>query len=104
MPGWRHLAGLVDPKEAAMAITESSIIQPGTRVRLRRGRFPTDPALAGREGVVVFNSQYEANRVDVALDGDAEIRTFPPEELEILSDPEALPADQRAARKRLARP
>jgi hypothetical protein len=95
---------LVDPKEDAMAITESSIIQPGTRVRLRRGRFPTDPALVGREGVVVFTSQYEANRVDVALDGDAEIRTFPPEELEILSDPEALPADQRAARKRLARP
>jgi hypothetical protein len=104
MAAWRHLAGVVDLKEDAMAITESSIIQPGTRVRLRRGRFPTDPALVGREGVVVFSSQYEANRVDVALDGDAEIQTFPPEELEVLSDPEALPADQRAARKRLARP
>lgn len=87
-----------------MSITESSIIQPGTRVRLRRGRFPTDPGLVGREGVVVFNSQYAPNRVDVTLDGDAQIRTFPPEELERLSGPEALPPDQQAARKRLSRP
>jgi hypothetical protein len=94
----------MDPEEDGMAITESSILQAGTRVRLRRGRFPTDPELVGREGVVVFNSQYAANRVDVALDGDPAIRTFPPEELEVLDERAALPADQRAARKRLSRP
>jgi hypothetical protein len=87
-----------------MAITESSIIQPGTRVAVRRGPFPSDPALIGRRGSVVLNSQYDPHKVEVSLDGDPDIRTFAPSELELLDGPEALPGDQAAARKRLARP
>jgi hypothetical protein len=40
----------------------------------------------------------------VALDGDPEIRVFAPAELELLTEPELLPADHQAARKRLSRP
>lgn len=87
-----------------MSITESSIIQPGTRVEIRRGRMPSDPALVGRRGMVVLSSPYHPRKVEVVLDGDPEIRTFAPAELERVSGPEALPADQRAARKRLVRP
>jgi hypothetical protein len=87
-----------------MAITESSIIQRGTRVRIRRGALPTDPALVGREGLVVMNSQYDPRKVDVVLDGDPQIRSFTPAELELLTGAEALPPDVEAARKRLSRP
>lgn len=87
-----------------MSITESSIIQPGTRVRIRRGRMPSAPSLVGRRGMVVLSSQYDPRKVEVVLDGDPEIRTFAPVELERLTGPEALPADQEAARRRLARP
>jgi hypothetical protein len=87
-----------------MAITESSIIQPGTRVRIRRGSLPTDPALIGQEGMVVMNSQYDPRKVEVVLDGDPQVRSFPPAELELLTGPDALPPDIEAARKRLSRP
>jgi hypothetical protein len=87
-----------------MSITESSVIQPGSRVRVRRGQYPADPALVGREGLVVVNSPYQPHRVEVALDGDAGIRIFSPAELELLSEPEMLPVDRQAARKRLSRP
>jgi hypothetical protein len=87
-----------------MSITESSVIQPGSRVRVRRGEYPADPALVGREGVVVVNSPYQAHKVEVALDGEPEIRVFAPAELDLLSEPELLPADRQAARKRLSRP
>jgi hypothetical protein len=87
-----------------MAITESSIIQTGTRVTIRRGPFPTDPALLGRSGMVVHNSQYQPHKVEVTLDGEDWIRTFAPSELEILDETLALSPDQAAAMKRLARP
>jgi hypothetical protein len=87
-----------------MSITESSVIQPGSRVRVRRGTYPSDPALVGREGLVVVSSPYRAHKVEVVLDGDPEIRVFAPAELDLLEEPEMLPADHRAARKRLARP
>ncbi len=87
-----------------MAVTESSVIQTGTRVRVRRGRYPCDPALEGREGVVVQNSPYEPHRVEVSLDGDQLIRVFAPGELDLLAEPVLLPRDQSAARKRLVRP
>jgi hypothetical protein len=87
-----------------MAVTESSVIQPGTRVRVRRGDVPADPALVGREGMVVVNSPYRPHMVEVALDGDSEIRVFAPAEVEVLREPVMLTAAQQAARKRLARP
>jgi hypothetical protein len=87
-----------------MSVTESSVIQTGTRVRVRRGDVPVDATLLGREGVVLAHSPYSPSRVEVSLDGESEIRIFTPSELELLRGPEALPPDQQAARKRLARP
>jgi hypothetical protein len=88
-----------------MSITESSVIQSGSRVRVRRGgTYPADPTVVGREGLVVVNSPYQPYKVEVALDGDPEIRVFAPAELELLTEPELLPADHQAARKRLSRP
>jgi hypothetical protein len=87
-----------------MSVTESSVIQTGTRVRVRRGDVPVDTTLPGREGVVLVHSPYSPSRVEVSLDGESEIQVFMPSELELLSGPEALPPDQQAARKRLARP
>ena len=87
-----------------MAITESSIIVPGTRVEIRRGRFPADPRLIGRRGTVVHNSQYYPHRVEVQLDGERRIRMFAPEELRAAGPAPVLPPDQAAARKRLVRP
>lgn len=87
-----------------MSITESSIVQPGTRVKVIRGPYPSDPGLVGKLGTVVESSQYYPNKLDVSLDGDPEIRTFAPAELEIVNGPDALPPDVEAARNRLARP
>lgn len=87
-----------------MAITEFSIIPTGARVKVRRGRFPMDPALIGRTGLVVESSQYDAHRIAVTLDGEVETRAFAPGELEIVAAPAALPPDHAEARKRLARP
>jgi hypothetical protein len=87
-----------------MAITELSVLPHGTRVKVKRGPFPADPALVGRTGMVVEHSTYYPHKVGVTLDGDPRIRTFAPTELEVLEGPEALPADREAAKKRLARP
>lgn len=87
-----------------MAITEFSIIPVGSRVKVRRGRFPMDPGLIGRSGLVVENSQYEAHKVAVTLDGESVIRAFAPSELEVVETVAALPPDHEEARKRLARP
>ncbi len=54
----------------------------GTRVRVRRGRFPIDPALVGREGLVVFLDDYRPGRYGVVLDGEEERRDFAEDELE----------------------
>jgi hypothetical protein len=87
-----------------MSVTESSTIQGGRRVRIRRGSLPAAPAHVGRSGVVVAHSQYDPRKVEVALDGDPVIRSFAPDELEPLTGADALPPDVEAARKRLARP
>lgn len=87
-----------------MAITERSIIPVGSRVEVTRGYQPADPALVGRKGTVVVNSQYYPQKVEVQLDGDPAIRAFAPDELLVAATPAALPPDEVAARKRLARP
>lgn len=87
-----------------MAITELSVLPHGTRVKVIRGPFPSDPALLGRTGTVVEHSTYFPHKVELSLDGDPRIRVVAASELEIVSGPEAIPPDQAAAKKRLARP
>ena len=87
-----------------MSITELSVLPRGTRVQIRRGRFPPDPALVGQDGIVVEHSPYFPHKIEVSLDGDPAIHTFAPDEVEIVAAPEALPPDKAQAKKRLARP
>lgn len=87
-----------------MSTTELSVLPRGARVRVKRGRFPTDPSLIGRSGTVVEHSVYSAHKVDVTLDGEPRIRTFAVDEVEVVEGPEAIPPEQEAAKKRLARP
>lgn len=87
-----------------MSITELSVLPHGTRVKVKRGRFPTNPELVGQTGVVVEHTQYFPHKVSVSLDGDPEIRTFAPDEIELVSAPAEVPPDKEAAKKRLARP
>lgn len=87
-----------------MAITELSTLPHGTRVRIKRGPFPTDPALLGRLATVVEHSQYTPHQVSVSLDGDSQIHVFAPAELEVVTGPEAIPPEREEARKRLVRP
>lgn len=87
-----------------MSITELSVLPRGTRVKIRRGRFPADPAAVGHEGLVVEHSPYSPHKIEVSLDGDPRIHTFAPDEVEIVTAPPALPSDRAAAKKRLARP
>lgn len=87
-----------------MSITELSVLPHGTRVRIQRSALPSAPHLVGRMGTVVEHSVYFPRKVAVELDGDAEIRTFAPVELEIVDGPEAIPLDRETAKKRLSRP
>lgn len=87
-----------------MAITELSVLPHGTRIRIRRGPFPTDRALLGQLGRVVDHSPYFPHKVGVVLDDDPRVQIFSPTELEVVEGPEAIPPDQEAAKKRLARP
>lgn len=87
-----------------MSITEYSVLPRGARVKVGRGRFPSNPAMLGREGTVVEHSQYYPNKISVQLDGDPELHTFAPDEVELVSAPAALPKDKADAKKRLARP
>lgn len=90
-----------------MSITELSMLPHGTRVKVKRGNFPTDPELVGRTGVVVEHSPYYPHKIEVSLDGDPRVHTFAPDEIEVVSEPEeldALPEDRKEARRRLVRP
>ena len=62
----------------------------GTRVRVRRGRYPLDPRLVGRTGLVVETDDYRPERYGVVLDDETEQREFNEDELEPLA--EAKPA------------
>ncbi len=56
----------------------------GTRVRLRRGRYPIDPSLLGREGTVVALHRTHGSRYRVQLHDEQELRLFDESELEVV--------------------
>lgn len=85
-----------------MAIPWISVPQ-GTRVKIKQGFFPQDPALIGKTGVVVAASEYQTQSVGVALDDSTEVRYFSPNELEV-THLEALPPDREAAKQRRSLP
>lgn len=77
-----------------------ALLPEGTRVRVRRGPLPLDPAAIGRTGTVVEASEYRAHRYGVLLDGDREARFFTPEELEAVEAPALAPEREEARRRR----
>lgn len=87
-----------------MSVTELSVLPHGARVKVRRGPYPSDPALLGQVGTVVEHSVYFPTKVSVTLDGEPSIRTFATAELEVVDGPEAIPPDREAGRQRLVRP
>ena len=58
-------------------------------MRVRRGRFPMDPALVGRTGLIVETDDYRAHRYGVVLDEESSEREFIEDELEPLTAPSA---------------
>ncbi|HEX7051514.1 MAG TPA: hypothetical protein VF188_15010 [Longimicrobiales bacterium] len=80
-----------------------ALVPEGTRVRVRRGTLPLDPAAIGRTGTVVETSEYRAHCYGVILDGDQETRFFAPAELEVVEAP-ALPPEREEAKRRRALP
>jgi hypothetical protein len=61
-----------------------SVYAQGTRVRVRRGRYPIDPRLMGRTGLIVQTDDYRPGRYGVVLDEETEQREFDEDELEAL--------------------
>lgn len=62
----------------------------GTRVRVKRGRFPMDAGLVGRTGLVVQVDDHRPGRFGVVLDGEEEERDFAQDELEVVEEAGAL--------------
>lgn len=62
----------------------------GTRVRVRRGRYPIDPSLEGREGTVLILDRTKMARYQVQLDGERSLRSFDESELEKISSPASI--------------
>lgn len=58
----------------------------GTRIRVKRGRFPMDADLLGRTGVVVEIDDHRPGRYGVVLDGEEQVREFVEDELEPLEE------------------
>lgn len=54
----------------------------GTRIRVKRGRFPMDPELVGRTGLVVQVDDHRPRRYGVVLDDEEAVRGFAEDELE----------------------
>lgn len=81
-----------------------AVIPEGTRVRVRPSTVPQDPAMMGRTGTVVSATEYRAESIGVALDGDpAETRFFLPAELEVI-ETLPLPPERERAKGRRALP
>jgi hypothetical protein len=80
-----------------------AVLPEGTRVRIRRGTLPQDPALLGRTGTVVVSTEYRDNALGVVLDGEQPIRWFTVDELEVVQEL-ALPPERESAKRRPALP
>ena len=80
-----------------------AILPEGTRIRIRRGALPQDPAVLGRTGVVVAASEYRDQALGVVLDGESMTRYFTPGELEVVMQP-ALAPERETAKRRSALP
>ena len=65
----------------------------GTRVEVRRGRFPMDSRLVGRRGLVLELSDYAPGRYGVQLEGESVVREFTEDELRALT-PEPMPEEK----------
>lgn len=61
----------------------------GTRVKVKRGSFPMDPALIGRTGLIVGTDDYRPQRFGVVLDEETTVRDFHEDEIEPLNAPGA---------------
>lgn len=62
----------------------------GTRVRVKRGAYPIDPTLVGREGMVVHLHRNVPVRYGVELDGEDSLRSMDESELEPITSPAGL--------------
>lgn len=80
-----------------------AVLPEGTRIRVRRGSMPQDPALTGRTGVVAAASEYRDNAAGVVLDGESTLRYFTPGELEVVAAL-ALPPERESAKRLSALP
>jgi hypothetical protein len=58
----------------------------GTRIRVRRGRFPMDPTLIGRTGLIVETDDYRPLRYGVVLDEEVEVRELNEDEIEPIAE------------------
>ncbi|HSJ25503.1 MAG TPA: hypothetical protein VK929_12575 [Longimicrobiales bacterium] len=85
-----------------MAIPMAALPE-GTRVKVRRSLTPQDPAVLGREGVVVAASEYRDQALGVVLDGESTLRYFTPGELEVVASV-PLPPERESAKKLRALP
>jgi hypothetical protein len=80
-----------------------ALLPEGTRIRVRRGGLPQDPAIVDRTGVVVVASEYRDQALGIVLDGESAVRYFTPGELEVVSQP-ALAPERESAKLRRALP
>ena len=62
-----------------------SVYPQGARVRVRRGRYPIDPRLVGKTGLIVDTDDYRPGRYGVVLDEETDQREFTEDEIEPLS-------------------
>jgi hypothetical protein len=85
-----------------MAIPMAALPE-GTRVKVKRGHLPQDPAALGRSGVVVSATEYRDEAVGVVLDGESTTRYFTPGELEVV-EAVPLPPEREAAKQLRALP
>lgn len=79
------------------------VLPEGTRVQVRRGALPQDPAVTGRAGVVTVATEYRDQALGVVLDGESAVRWFTPGELEVTAEV-ALPPEREEAKSRRALP
>jgi hypothetical protein len=80
-----------------------AVLPEGTRVRVRRGSLPQDPAVSGRTGVVLAASEYRDQALGVVLDGESATRYFTPGELEVVTHI-PLPPERESAKALRALP